>query len=75
MFSEAPVDERELTTSDAIMCSAAVEKVAMNLFLSKARPVENAVRDWMVANCRGTVTTRPEFEEAVRRILENRWGV
>lgn len=63
----------ELTTSDAMACQGFLERRAVQLILARSRPFTELIREWMIDNCSGTDTTRVEFEEAVRRLIDRRW--
>lgn len=63
-------DGSELRVSDAQACAAAVYQQVLSDFLLKKRPLELAVRNWMIENAQGTATARTDFEEAVRWILD-----
>jgi hypothetical protein len=65
----------ELTVSDAQRCADYLQELALRQFLAKARPVTEAIREYMIQNYTGTETTRIEFEEAVRRLLDLRWDL
>jgi hypothetical protein len=77
LFSHAKgaYDGKELTSRDALECVAEIEKLAMSTFLGRQRLVEVALREWMSSNRRGTITTRQDFEKAVRWIMETKWGI
>jgi len=64
---------QELTTSDVTACVAYLEKVAMLTFLARTRIVETTVREWLQEHRKGTSTTRMEFDEAVRLMMQGRW--
>lgn len=61
---------RELTVSDAASCAEHVKRRVMADFLSKQRPLEVLIREWMIENVQGTPTTRTDFETTVRWLLD-----
>lgn len=65
----------ELRTSDAQECVDWVVGRVIRSFVSKSRPLEGLVREWMIEYAQGTSTTRPELEETVRRMLDARFGL
>lgn len=77
IFSHAkdPYLGQELKSGDIVLASKEIEKLAVVSFLARQRLVEVALREWMLANRAGTVTSRQEFERGVRMYLENRWGI
>jgi hypothetical protein len=45
----------------------------MLTFLARTRIVETTVREWLQEHRKGTSTTRMEFDEAVRLMMQGRW--
>lgn len=66
---------QELTTSDVRLCAAEIEKLAVATYIARPRVTEASVREWLSKNRPGTLTTRQDFDEAVRRYLMGRWEV
>ena len=65
---------RELTTSEALLCVAYLEGIAVRKLLSTPRVLDGLVREYMVEWNQGTDTSRAEFTETVVRMLSGRWG-
>ena len=65
---------RELTTEAVVACAHEIEKKKMREIVDRPRSLEGHVREFMITNCQGTVTTKPEFLEAVRHYLDGRWS-
>lgn len=66
-------EDVELEMGDVRECVKHLEKVALATFLGKPRSVETVIREWMAVHRRGTVTTRPDFDEAVRHYIAAKW--
>lgn len=66
---------RELLVSEAVECAAHLERRAIMAFFGRSKPVQDAIREYMVEHFKGADTTRLDFEEAVRYVIRDRWGV
>lgn len=66
---------RDLLVSDAMLCARELEARAIRAFFGRAKPTQDAIREYMVENFKGSPTSRLEFEEAVRYMIRDRWGV
>lgn len=65
---------RELTTSEVLLCARHLEGVAVRRLMATPRVLEGLIREYMVEWAQGTETSRPDFTEAILRVLDGRWS-